>query len=94
MKRVMNSLCGASILRPSRGVVNRSDHRVLHAIERIFCEGEVKMLWSGIISQLSLSDFMTEPKLKFRSPVTLRNHVFTIFLFVDAVPVVILTLKY
>lgn len=41
--KIMSSLCGASLLRLLRGV-NSSDHRVMHAVKRIFWEGEVKML--------------------------------------------------
>lgn len=44
--KIMSSLCGASILRLLRGIVNSSNHRVMHAIKRIFWEGEVKMLSS------------------------------------------------
>lgn len=80
------------VWRLSRGG-KRSDHKVSCAIERLFCQGELKMFWSQIISQFSLSNYMTESKLKFGSPVTSLNHVF-ISLLVDAVLKIILTLKY
>lgn len=44
--KIMSSLCGTSVLSLLRGIVNSSDHRVMHAIKRIFWEREVKMLSS------------------------------------------------
>lgn len=60
--KIMSLLCGTSILRLLRGIVNSSNHRVMHAIKRLFWEGEVNVLSSWVISQLSLSSSMMEPK--------------------------------
>lgn len=92
--KITSSFCGASILRLPRGIVNSSGHRVMHAIKRIFWEGGVKMLWSSVISQLSLSNSMMEPNSKCTFPVTFMNYRFMIFLLVDAVLIIILMLKY
>lgn len=53
----MNSFCGASILRFSRGIVNRSDQRVRHALRDI--------LRRGSENALNLNDFSLGPQRLF-----------------------------
>lgn len=89
--KIMNSFCRASILRFSRGVVNRRDCGVRPALGKIFWEGEVKMLWTWVISQLSSSDCSTKPELTFSSHVTFINCGCTVFLLVTAVLTIVPT---
>lgn len=53
----MNSFCGASILRFSRGIVNRHDQSVRHALRDI--------LRRGSENALNLSDFSLVPQRLF-----------------------------
>lgn len=89
--KIMNSFCRASILRFSRGIVNRRDCSVRHALEKIFWEGEVKMLWTWVISQLSSSNCLTEPELTFSSHVTSIKCGCSSFLLVNSVLKVVTT---
>lgn len=90
--KIMNSFCRASILRFSRGV-NRRDCGVRPALGKIFWEGEVKMLWTWVISQLSSSNCLMKPELTFSSHVTFINCGCTVFLLVSAVLTIVTTIN-